>query len=127
MVDNFDTDISSPNGKLSTHSLAKIMTHQDQPNAKETANKIARLTHTEAKLPIEDGIERISYNGSKKPPMPAMQTQNNIAKANNSESEKTADEKDYTFLRNILTQPHCPEFGGFNTKLMRQEDREPHP
>ena len=26
VVDNFDTDISSPNGKLSTHSLAMIVT-----------------------------------------------------------------------------------------------------
>ena len=53
MVDNFDTDISSPNGKLSTHSLAMILTQPVQDKL-VVNDYIARLSHTDAMLPIEE-------------------------------------------------------------------------
>ena len=54
VADNFDTDISSPNGKLSTHSLAMIIiqpTHEDDTPPNET---IPRLNKSEMAKPIED-------------------------------------------------------------------------
>ena len=57
VVDNFDTDISFPNGKLSTHSLAMIIiqpTHEDDTPPNET---IPRLKKSEMAKPIEDEQE----------------------------------------------------------------------
>ena len=63
--DNFDTDISSPNGKLSTHSLAMILTQPVQDKL-VVNDYIARLSHTDAMLPIEDYSihcnQKVKYN-----------------------------------------------------------------
>ena len=41
--DNFDIDISSPNGKLSTHSLALLVTQPDTNNVEIDIDTIRRL------------------------------------------------------------------------------------
>ena len=43
IVDNFDADIHSPNGKLSTHSLAMILTQPSTPGNETDADTIDRL------------------------------------------------------------------------------------
>ena len=69
IVGNLDTNISSPNGKLSTHSLAMILTQHEV----STIDSFDRLTHTESKVQIaDDEADFIQYAVTKKPPMPDM-------------------------------------------------------
>jgi hypothetical protein len=56
VADNFDADIHSPNGKLSTHSLAMIVTQPTSDNGDDTAS-IDRLNHVDFKLPIAENDE----------------------------------------------------------------------
>ena len=70
-----DTDISSPNGKLSTHSLAMILTQPVNDQAVPLHETIPRLGCTAIKLPIyDDGDEEniVHFEVQKKPPMPDM-------------------------------------------------------
>ena len=53
-VDNFDADIHSPNGKLSTHSLAMILTQPSTPGNETDADTIERLKHCDVKLTINE-------------------------------------------------------------------------
>ena len=70
VVDNFDADIHSPNGKLSTHSLAMILTQPSSPGNDHDADTIVRLAHGDVKLPIDEGEDEapLHYAGQNKPP-----------------------------------------------------------
>ena len=73
VVDNFDADIHSPNGKLSTHSLAMILTQPTSGHGVDT-NTIERLNHVDVKLPFaaDDEEEHVYYAGQKNPLPPVM-------------------------------------------------------
>ena len=62
VADNFDADISSQNGKLSTHSLAPVLTQKEQddmsPDQQETIKHIK-------KSEMSKSVER--FNGQKNP------------------------------------------------------------
>ena len=70
--DNFDADIYSPNGKLSTHSLAMIITQQVHGNQNRTDKAIRRLKKEDMSRPtVEEQLSDSSlYTGQKKPVMP---------------------------------------------------------
>ena len=78
IVDKFDTDISSPSGNSSTHSLAMLLTQPDS-NSSETVQEdtIRRVKKKDIVEPLEYDVEIERYNGPKKPPMP----QNTISSA----------------------------------------------
>ena len=72
VVDNFDADIFSQNGKLSTYSHAILMT---QTVDAETLpgrffETIKRLQHSEMQEAIDYSVEIEHYRGPKKPEMP---------------------------------------------------------
>ena len=124
VVDNFDADIHSPNGKLSTHSLAMMLT-QPASDRNHDADTIERLNHGDVKLPIAaDGDdEHVYYVGQKKPPLPempvprlpdAIQTHQRISIAR-------ARELDFQFMKDMTTSPDCPEYHGYNTKVCREQ------
>ena len=66
VVDNFDADISSQNGKISTHSLAVLVT---QPTSSVTngdidnKNTIERLTQTSIARHIDYDMRVERYSG----------------------------------------------------------------
>ena len=73
IVDNFDADIHSPNGKLSTHSLAMILTQPSTPGNETDADTIERLKHCDVRLTIneDDNYVNVYYVGQK-PPLPEI-------------------------------------------------------
>ena len=74
IVDNFDADIHSPNGKLSTHSLAMTLTQPSIPGNETDADTIDRLNDCVVKLTIneDDNDVNVYYVGQKKPPLPEI-------------------------------------------------------
>ena len=72
IVDNFDADIASQNGKQSTHSLAVLFTqHSKNPTCEreqETVRKIRRVENDSHDVFYEVDIQR--YQGPKQPKMP---------------------------------------------------------
>ena len=72
IVDNFDADISSQNGKLSTHSLAILMTQTAdvETSPKQTGETIKRIQHSEMTEAIDYTVDIEHYRGPKKPEMP---------------------------------------------------------
>lgn len=123
VVDNFDADIHSPNGKLSTHSLAMILTQPTGDHGDDT-NTIERLNHVDFKLPIaDDEDEHVYYAGQKNPPLPempeprlpdAIQTHQRISNAR-------AIELDFQFMKDMTATSDCPEYHGYNTKVCREQ------
>lgn len=72
VADNFDANISSPNGIKSTHALALLVT-QPQPDSQTTSqeeHKIRRLKKAEMSESTIDEVSIHEYEGPKKPTMP---------------------------------------------------------
>ena len=70
VVENFDADLSSPNGKVSTHDLAIIETNS-QPPTNVISNTIPRISKADMAKPIsfdtEDQIVHCSGRGKPQP------------------------------------------------------------
>ncbi|KAI4803777.1 hypothetical protein KUCAC02_025425 [Chaenocephalus aceratus] len=132
VVDNFDADIHSPNGKLSTHSLAMIMTQpsgmsNDEDKAEET---IVRLKHVDMKVSINTNEEVIThYVGHKNPPMPEVPTSNLPSDFSRYQDISTARarELDFQFCKDIHEIQECPEYNGYNTQICREQGHTPKP
>ena len=127
VVDNFDADIHSPNGKLSTHSLAMILTQPSgtHKNHDPDPDTIVRLKHSDMKLPIDEDEDEVPvyYVGQKKPPLPAVPVSvlpDNFIAHQRTSSDR-ARELDFQFLNDMHTSQDCPEYNGYNTKLCREQ------
>ena len=117
VVDNFDADISSQNGKSSTHALAMIITRPGQEDETDEAMQIPRLNRTNRRLPIEDENEIIEYyTKEQKPRMPQRNRSRREQACNSGEAERL----DFVFLQQVVSQPDCPEFAGYNVQQMRE-------
>ena len=120
VVDNFDADIASQNGKKSTHSLAMIITQSGQEDDmlhSNTATRIPRQSHADSRLPIEDQMEVVSYiPKEKKPQMPPRNADDRNVEYDPTEAE----ESDFQFLQDVLTKADCPEFNGYNVQKQRE-------
>ena len=71
IMDNFDADIASQNGKQSTHSLAVLLTQYSQSSeegVEQTNPKINRIPKDSPDIPYDIDIHR--YQGPKQLPMP---------------------------------------------------------
>lgn len=124
VADNFDADICSPNGKLSTHSLAMIITQPAKENDTQEHKSIKRISKDEMLEPIgEDENDQIAYRGQLKPVMP--QKPETVLDADIKKyqdvSKRRAEETDFQFFHDILFVGNCPEFNGYNTKLCREQ------
>jgi len=114
VIDNFDAEIASQNGKLSTHSLAALLT---QPSVSSTYQKhsIPRLQKTEMSKEIDYQLDIIRYNGPKKPKFPPqfLKKQVPLLKmlAHQFLSQLRARELDFTFLKDVIVSNLCCEQG----------------
>lgn len=123
IVDNVDANISSQNGKQSTHSLAVLLTQYSRtPEAEEQTNpKIKRIPKDSPDVPYDVDIHR--YQGPKHPPMPPGEATKAVCSLKSLAQQAVvvsrASEADLGFLQDILTQDNCPEFHGYNTQKSR--------
>ena len=112
IVDNFDLDLCTPNGKAQTHSLGVIVTKNEFPNQSPL--------NTERGDAIEFQVEVERYQGPRNPSMnllPSHVTESDTASAEILHNQAVFFDMD--FIREILCNDNCPEFNGFNTKRMR--------
>ena len=130
VVDKFDAEIASQNGKLLTHSLAVLLT---QPSASSTyqEHSIPRLKKTEMSKEIDYQLDIIRYNGPKKPKFPPQFLKKQVPSlkilTHEFLSQQRAREHDFTFLKDVIVSNNCPEFNGYNTRLCREQGRSPEP
>ena len=73
VADNFDTTISSPNGKKQTHSLALLMIQpaSKQDKTAEEQSTFIRLKKSDIKDTLIRDVPLAHYSGPKKPSMTA--------------------------------------------------------
>ena len=132
VADNFDTHISSPNGKRSTHGLAMILTQANQQNPGIVFNSgtlptIRRLSSNEtnaAKLSLgEVKVER--FTGIKKPQIPREFCLKAIPSlsflATQQVSLNRIATEDLSFFKQVLSDDAGPEYGGYNTQRARKK------
>ena len=125
-MDNFDADISSQNGKISTHSLAVLLT-QSQTVEEETnsSDKIKRIHKNDMSKEIPYDVNIHRYSGTKQPDMPQNAACKSVlslkALAHQTLVKKRAFEVDFGFFQDVLLKEECPEFHGYNTQLSREQ------
>ena len=124
VVDNFDAEIASPNGKASTHSLAMIIMQPQAADEEEFKGTIRRLRKNEVSQPLANENELLlGYNGPKEPSMPCIPMPSlaeNFLMCQKVSTQR-ADENDFAFLQDVLSNENCPEYSGYNTKLCREQ------
>ena len=127
VADNFDANISSPNGVQSTHALAILLTQPQQPDdqMKYEENKIKRLKKTEMSENVLPDVPVHYYEGPKKPEMPYHAATHSPLPLSILASQRIsvdrARETDFQFLEDIISVPNTPEFGGYNTGCSRKQ------
>jgi len=126
VADNFDANISSQNGLVSTHSLAIVMTVTDRYLTEEShLETFPRLTANEMQQQVIDDIPVERYKGPKKPDMPDTEAKRALLPlrvlAAQVVSLLRAQSLDFDFLQAIDSDEGIPEFNGFNTKLSREQ------
>ena len=126
IVDNFDADISSQNGRQSTHSLAILLTqHSNNPEEEivEDFLKVKRISTDSSNIPYDVEIHR--YQGHKQPDMPSDGITKAVwplkSLANQALAVRRATVSDWNFFQDIFRQNNCPEFNGYNTKRGREQ------
>ena len=129
MADNFDADISSQNGKVTTHSLAMLITqpktafNDDQSTRRES---ITRIQKSDMGKGVEYDIPVRRYQGPKTVLMPENCSKKNVLPlkvlCSAIIAEKRAKELDTAFLLDITQEESsCPEYNGYNTQITREE------
>ena len=121
--DNFDANLSTQNGLKQTHSLATIVTQHLQSPNEVKRDSIPRLKKDElASVPLKDVDVKI-YSGEKKPQMPKFFALCGVLPlrvlCEQSMITSMSKEKDFQFIRESLTVPNTPDYGGYNTRQAR--------
>ena len=127
VADNFDADIASQNGKLSTHSLAVIITQPDTQTTTPQKPTLKRILKEQMADPLEYDVEVQGFNGPKKPAVPAQSVVNSVLPlkvlCQQIISVKSATQLDFVFFRDILSKEQVPEFHGYNTAVSREQGK----
>ena len=125
VADNFDANISSPNGIKATHALALLITHPENKNQPEEADTIKRLNKTEMSQQVTHEVPVHEYDGPKKPDMPTWAAVHSPLPLSILTSQVIsagrAREEDLQFLTEIVSNENTPEFGGYNTRRAREQ------
>jgi hypothetical protein len=126
IVNNFDADISSQNGKMSTHSLAVFVTQPCHENVCENQTaRFQRIKKDEMTQSIDFDHKTERYTGPKQVAMPQGHFQKTVlllkVLAHQVVSMQRASFLDTTFLNDILGKDKCPEFNGYNTANARKQ------
>ena len=129
--DNFDATISSQNGLRSTHSLAMLLAFPQTKNPAAITSGIGRLTVNEMKQPVAEDVPIERYSGPKKPQMPTKEATLTVLPlmilAHQVVLLSRAQFLDFKFLKHVVSDTDTPEFGGFNTKLAREQGQSAQP
>ena len=128
VVDNFDADIASQNGKLSTHSLAVLLSQPDA-NSQQQEHSIPQLKKTDMTKEINYQLDIVRYSGLKKPKIPPQFLKLRVPPlkilAHMVLSQQRANESDFAFLTDVIMSNDCPKFNGYNTRLCREQGSSP--
>ena len=116
IADNFDANITSPNGLKSTHALAIPMTQvcRNTEEGQEDTTIIYITWYISLLLPWPKKSQ-MPEEVSKKCVLPLKVLAQQIILVQRSKFH------DFDFLRSVATKPSTPEFGGFNTKFARMQ------
>ena len=130
VADNFDANISSANGLRSTHALALLITqvqsraHLDVSLSDERPS-IKRVKKEDMKEHLEPAAAIYRYNGPKKPMMLVQHSTKYVLPLTILASQQVtvarARDVDFTFFQMIVGDHNTPEYGGFNTRLSREQ------
>ena len=125
VADNFDADISSQNGKVTTHALAMLITQPKHHDDKGTDARIPRISKAELSKPLDLEVPIQRFQGPKRVPMPEKCSKKQVLPlkvlCSRIISERRARELDFEFLNEIGNDKNCPEYNGFNTKITREQ------
>ena len=131
IADNFDTEIWCQNCKKLCHSLTMVLAQTEK-----SLTSFSKPTHhkTIKRQPMESRTKTIEYNtteceytGPKKPPMPINIALKQVPPlsflANYTRMQSYANDTDFKFTLDVLTDETCPEWNGYNTRQARQSGR----
>ena len=126
VIDNFDADISSQNGKISTHSLAMLVTQTGELNTEsDNDESTKRIELNQIYAPIVYDIDTETYTGPKKPDMPLYASKKTVPSlkilAEMAISSNRAKEADLSFFSDIHLCENCPEYNGYNARISREQ------
>lgn len=126
IADNFDANLSTQNGLQQTHSLASIVVQPSANNLHTTREPIPRLKKGEMSSVIIKEPEWKVYKGEKRPKMPALLSQRGVfplkVLCSQQLSTKQAQIDNFQFIKDVLSKPSTPDFGGYNTQKMRESN-----
>ena len=115
VVDNFDADISSQNGKFSTHSLALLVkqpSDSNKPADLEEEYIIKHISKSDMTKPIQNDVSIDRYNGPKKTEIPEQLTMKHVLPLKGlavmSISCTGAREMDTSCINNVIKTDNCP-------------------
>lgn len=131
IVDNFDTEISSQNGKSSTHSLAVLVAQTKSVEAFNVPctelTQIKRIKKNDLTNKLDYETDVVRYYGPAKPKMPIKFFQKSVLPltvlCRGILSSQKSKETDFDFINDVLFQDKCPEFNGYNTKFFRNSHK----
>ena len=126
VADNFDASISSANGLKQTHALALLITQvQHGGDTADEPEKIRRLKKEDMHQKLEESAIPQLYCGPKKPNMPESNAERTVLPlsilARLQLGIKHALAQDFIFFKSMSESSGTPEYGGFNTKLAREQ------
>ena len=108
VVDNFDAELSSPNGLVSTHALALLETHSIEP-ANVVSDTIPRISKADMSNPFGDEEDEILPYALKEKPSPPILPPSNLPdefyEAQRVSHNRAAD-MDFTFLKVSYYKQH---------------------
>ena len=119
VADNFNTTISSQNGKKQTHSLALLLTQPSGDEHIEEQLTFPKLKKTDIKNSHLPDVPIHSYSEPKKPSMSAKPLQRQVHSLKHLAHQETIKQRgqqlDFEFFKSIATKPETPEYSGYNT------------
>jgi hypothetical protein len=129
VIDNYDANISSMNGLQSTHALAMLLCQSPQSiNTSESAtdHKIPRISKREMSQQIVRSLPIERYHGPKHPDMPDQPPvdvhEGDTTLRHQAVSLSRARDLDVQFLKSITSNNNACEYGGYLTKVARDQN-----
>ena len=128
VIDNYDANISSMNGLHSTHALAMLLCQSPQSvNTSEYVadHQIPRISKCEMTQQVASSLPIERYYGPKHPDMPEVPPANvrerDTILRHQDISLSRARELDVQFLKSIASNDNACEYGGYLTKVARDQ------
>ena len=122
--DNFDANLCTQNGLKQTHSLATILVQHTQTPCNTSREPIPRLKKPDLGNVSLTDVTLKTFTGEKKPNMPETFARHNVLPlkvlCNQQITVRRSRHCDFQFMKDILTNPDTPDYGGYNTKQARK-------